>query len=458
MPFPTEEEVGDFLAFTPHHNQHSSPLSPPQQRNALLGCRAAIEVYVDCSQIDRYEVGESSTAAPRPTRGHGIDYGFIGTLDAETRRQRTEEVGYRIRDVWVDLTEAVVEVAPMTLEGVNARVTELAVDSFHYKTARLLDQGGHKFLRRLGNSVGLKFGVQYEMQAYRTHLLRCRTSVFASRCHCIDDIDYHVFITAMDSLSAALGQIRHFRLEVRLCSDREGMLVVLLVLHRAAVAAATPMTIAAVEYLIEARVSAALANHEILRNSTNGQDDGSHNSDTGIRGTVPTPHECTYKDFLNCKPLSFKGTEGVVVLSQWFKKMESVFHISNYVVENQVKFATCTFLGNVLTWWNSHMKIVTQDVAYVMDWKAIKKMMTVKDCPGELALMCGRMFHEESDKVKKYVGGLLDMIQGNVMSYQPKTMEKAIEFANDQMDKKVLTIAERQAKQKRKLEFNAGNN
>ncbi|GJU42437.1 putative reverse transcriptase domain-containing protein [Tanacetum coccineum] len=50
------------------------------------------------------------------------------------------------------------------------------------------------------------------------------------------------------------------------------------------------------------------------------------------------------------------------------------------------------------------------------------------------------------------------MIQGNVMSYQPKTMEKAIEFANDQMDQKVLTLAERQAEQKRKLEFNTGNN
>ncbi|GJY97387.1 hypothetical protein Tco_0514297 [Tanacetum coccineum] len=115
---------------------------------------------------------------------------------------------------------------------------------------------------------------------------------------------------------------------------------------RAAAAAATPMTAAAVEQLIEARVSAALANHETLRNSTNGQGDGSHNSDTGTRGT---------------------GTEGVVVLSQWFEKMESVFHISNCAVENQVKFATCTFLGNALTWWNSHMKTVTQDVAYAMD-------------------------------------------------------------------------------------------
>ncbi|GKE10171.1 hypothetical protein Tco_1413722 [Tanacetum coccineum] len=34
----------------------------------------------------RYEVGESSTTAPRPTGGHRADYGFIGTMDAEVRR------------------------------------------------------------------------------------------------------------------------------------------------------------------------------------------------------------------------------------------------------------------------------------------------------------------------------------------------------------------------------------
>ncbi|GKC62461.1 reverse transcriptase domain-containing protein [Tanacetum coccineum] len=249
---------------------------------------------------------------------------------------------------------------------------------------------------------------------------------------------------------------------------------------------AAPMTAAAVEQLIEARVFAALANHETLQNSTNGHGEESHNSSTGTRGIKRNTRECTYKDFLNCQPLTFKGTEGVVVLAQWFEKMESVFHISNCAVENQVKFATCTFLGNALTWWNSHMKTVTQDVAYVMDWKTLKKMMTVKYCPRgeikkleiklwnlkvkgtditsytlrfqELALMCRRMFPEESDEVEKYVGGLPDMIRGNVMSYQPKTMEQAIEFANDQMDQKVLTISERQAEQKRKLEFNAGNN
>ncbi|GKA22669.1 reverse transcriptase domain-containing protein [Tanacetum coccineum] len=101
--------------------------------------------------------------------------------------------------------------------------------------------------------------------------------------------------------------------------------------------------------------------------------------------------------------------------------MESVFHISNCAVENQVKFATCTFFGNALTWWNSYKKTVTQDVAYSMDWKALKKMMTVKYCPrGKIK----KMFHEESYEVEKYVGRLPDMIRGN----------------------------------KRKLEFNAGNN
>ncbi|GJZ39759.1 hypothetical protein Tco_0586322 [Tanacetum coccineum] len=72
----------------------------------------------------RYEIGEGSSAA-RPTGGRRADYGFVGTMDTEIRRQRAKEVGYGIRDVWVDPRETVEEVAPMTLEGVNTRVTEL---------------------------------------------------------------------------------------------------------------------------------------------------------------------------------------------------------------------------------------------------------------------------------------------------------------------------------------------
>ncbi|GJU72721.1 putative reverse transcriptase domain-containing protein [Tanacetum coccineum] len=172
----------------------------------------------------------------------------------------------------------------------------------------------------------------------------------------------------------------------------------------AAAAAATPMKVAIVEQLIEARVSAAL------------------------------------------------GTERVVALSQWFEKMESVFHINNCAVENQAlkKMMTVKYCprGEIkkleINLWNLKVK-GTNVASYTLRFQ-------------ELALICGRMFHEESNEVEKYVGGLPYMIRGNVMSYQPKTMEEAIEIANNQMDQKVLTIAKRQAEQKKKLEFNAGNN
>ncbi|GKG08636.1 hypothetical protein Tco_0334468, partial [Tanacetum coccineum] len=48
----------------------------------------------------RYGIGESCTA--RPTRGQGIDYGFVRTVDAEARQQGISEVRYGIRDTWVD--------------------------------------------------------------------------------------------------------------------------------------------------------------------------------------------------------------------------------------------------------------------------------------------------------------------------------------------------------------------
>nr|GEX23472.1 putative reverse transcriptase domain-containing protein [Tanacetum cinerariifolium] len=165
-------------------------------------------------------------------------------------------------------------------------------------------------------------------------------------------------------------------------------------------AAAVPMRVAAVEQLIEARVSVALANHETLRNSINGYGDGIHYSHT--------------------------GTKGVVVWSQWFEKMESVFHISNCVVENQVKFATCIFLRNALTWWNSHMKTVTQDVAYLIDWKTLKKMMTDKYCPrGEIKKLEFKLWNlKVKDEVDKYVSGLPDMIRGNT---EDKSGEKRLE-------------------------------
>nr|GEY15476.1 reverse transcriptase domain-containing protein [Tanacetum cinerariifolium] len=216
--------------------------------------------------------------------------------------------------------------------------------------------------------------------------------------------------------------------------------------------------------------------------SRNGDD--SHTSGTGR--PVQVAHKCTYPDFLKCQPLNFKGTEGVVELSQWFEKIKSVYNISNHTIACQVKFATCTLQGNALTWWNSHVKTTTPEATHAMPWRTLKKMMTDKYCPRggikklefkmwnlkvkgtdvaaysqrfqELALMCNRMFSKEIDKVEKYVDGLPDTIHGSVMAAKPKTMQDAIEFATKLMNRKINTWAARQADNKIKSDDTTRNN
>ncbi|GKC82514.1 hypothetical protein Tco_1138231, partial [Tanacetum coccineum] len=86
---------------------------------------------------------------------------------------------------------------------------------------------------------------------------------------------------------------------------------------------------------------------------------------------------------------------------------------------------------------------------------AMKKKMTDKYCPkGEIKKLEAEMFPEESDKIERYVGGLCDMIHGSVVASKPKTMQDAIEMATELMDKKISTLAERQAGNKRKLDNN----
>ncbi|GJY15068.1 putative reverse transcriptase domain-containing protein [Tanacetum coccineum] len=217
----------------------------------------------------------------------------------------------------------------------------------------------------------------------------------------------------------------------------------------------TSVTNAQLQAMIDQGVTAAFAARDANRNG-----DGSHTSGT--------------------------GTKGVIQLTQWFERMETVFRISNCSVENQVKFSTCTLLAGALTWWNSHVMTISHDVAYAMTWADLRKKMTDKYYPRnemkkleaelwnlkvkgtdvigynqrfqELALLCVRMFPEESDKIERYVGGLPDMIHGNIVASKPKTMQEAVEMATELMDKKVSTIAERQAENKRKFENTSRNN
>ncbi|GJV89521.1 hypothetical protein Tco_1533459 [Tanacetum coccineum] len=148
---------------------------------------------------------------------------------------------------------------------------------------------------------------------------------------------------------------------------------------RTATTTTAPMTNAAIKQLIAQGVADALVETKANRTSRNGED--SHDSRTGSRRTERAARECTYSDLLKFQPLNFKGTGGVVSLTQWFEKMEFVFHISNCTVVCHIKFATCTLLGSALTWWNSHIKTVGHDAAYEMPWKTLKKMMTAKYFP-----------------------------------------------------------------------------
>nr|GFB44142.1 hypothetical protein [Tanacetum cinerariifolium] len=166
----------------------------------------------------------------------------------------------------------------------------------------------------------------------------------------------------------------------------------------------TLMTNDQLKALIAQRVADVLVERDATK-SRNGED--IHDSGTGIRRTERAAREGTYSDFLKCRPLDFKGSEGVVGLIE---------------------------------------VTVIDEVAYAMTWKTLKKMMTDKYCPrGEIKKIEIEMWNlkvKESDMIKKYVGGLPDMIHGSVMASKPKRMQYAIEFATEQMDKKISTLAE----------------
>nr|GEZ87894.1 hypothetical protein [Tanacetum cinerariifolium] len=194
----------------------------------------------------------------------------------------------------------------------------------------------------------------------------------------------------------------------------------------------------------------------LLRNSDGG--DGSHSLHAENPRNMHTTRPCYYADFMKCHPLIFKGTEGAVGLTRWIEKMESVFNI-------------CGTLG---------------PNAYTMTWSVLKKKMSDKYCPlGEvkkleielwnlkvrdnnipaytnrfqkLALICTKFVSNETEKVDKYINGLPDNIYRNVKSSKPKTLEETIELANDLMDQKLRTYAERKSDSKRKANDISRNN
>ncbi|GKA80229.1 reverse transcriptase domain-containing protein, partial [Tanacetum coccineum] len=209
---------------------------------------------------------------------------------------------------------------------------------------------------------------------------------------------------------------------------------------------------------------------------------GNGNPNENGRSDRPVARECTYQDFMKCQPLNFKGTEGVVNLIRWFEKMKTVFHINNFLEKSQVKYATCTLLNSALTWWNSHKRTIGTEAAFAMSWRELMKLMTEVYCPRneiqnmesevwnltmknndlaaytqrfqELTMMCTKMDPEEEDRVEKFIRGLPDNIQGNVIAAEPTKLQDAVRIANHLMDQKLKGYAVKNAENKRRLEVN----
>ncbi|XP_023760009.1 uncharacterized protein LOC111908412 [Lactuca sativa] len=200
-----------------------------------------------------------------------------------------------------------------------------------------------------------------------------------------------------------------------------------------------PISSVELEEIIAQRIAAALAN------VTRG----------GVRnkGNVRTARICTYKDFMNCKPMSFHGTEGIVSLTWWIEKTESVFQISLCLDECKVRFAACTFPDAALTWWNNHVNTTGFDVVNSMQWEELKRMLVEEYCPREeihkleqelwtlsmkgseinastarfndLAEMCPTQVTPEYKKIERYIWGLTSQIKGMVIASKPTTYDSA---------------------------------
>nr|GEU63258.1 putative reverse transcriptase domain-containing protein [Tanacetum cinerariifolium] len=152
------------------------------------------------------------------------------------------------------------------------------------------------------------------------------------------------------------------------------------------------------------------------RNGGNGEN---RNHGMNYGGFMPMARECTFQDFLKCKPHTFSGTEG----------------------------------DSALTWWNSHKRTIGVDAAHAMKRDKLMKLMTE-----ELILLCTRMVPDEDDRIERFIGGFSDNIQGNVIAANPARLQDAIRIANQLVDKKLQGYAARSSENKIRMESNSRDN
>ncbi|GJW95522.1 reverse transcriptase domain-containing protein [Tanacetum coccineum] len=177
---------------------------------------------------------------------------------------------------------------------------------------------------------------------------------------------------------------------------------------------------------------------------------------------APVARQCSYKEFMRCQPINFKGTEGAIGLIRWFERTELVFSRSNCTEDCKVKFATGTLTEEALSWWNSFAQPIGIEEAYKITWVEFKKLLIKKYCPRtkvqkmedefyhltmkgkdlktyvrrfqELATLCPTMVLDSEKMMEVFIEGLPRSIEGNVIASKPQTLEEAINIAQRLMD------------------------
>ncbi|GJW47353.1 reverse transcriptase domain-containing protein [Tanacetum coccineum] len=109
------------------------------------------------------------------------------------------------------------------------------------------------------------------------------------------------------------------------------------------------------------------------------------NADNPNRNTGPreplVAKRGNYKEFINCQPFYFNGTEGAVNLIRWFERTESVFSRSKCAEEDRVTFATGTLTNDALSWWNAYAQPNGIEQANRITWTKLKELLTNKYFP-----------------------------------------------------------------------------
>ncbi|GJY43818.1 putative reverse transcriptase domain-containing protein [Tanacetum coccineum] len=360
----------------------SPPTTSPTYAEAPLGYRVA-EIQLRAASPSTYHPSEiPSPPLFLPSTTHIYDLPEVD-MPLQKRARFTAPT-----DTWDELVDTIQEIAPTTVEGLNQRVTDLSTtfaQDTHEIHVLLEDAQDDRALQRVQvnmlfrdrrfhrhTSMLLESEARHAREGW-SHSMNCSKAIHAK-------------------LLAYRAQVNIHEFQIRTRDTRIGSLETLV-----ATLAREP---AHTDDPEDDGSSFANALAEIKANRTSRNGDDSHDSGTGSRRTERAARE-----------------------------IESVFHISNCVVGNQIKFATCTLIGSALTWWNSHVKAVGHNAAYGMTWKSLMKMLTDKYFPRgkikkleieiwnlkvkgtdvasytqhfqELTLMCERMFPEESDQVEK---------------------------------------------------------